>query len=441
MKLTSAFAVLATAFATASAQSSIGPTFGQDLCCATNVERAKAGLPALKWSPRLDNSSQGHCNWMVAHKTMNHFETAGTSTYGLAQRLDVSGFDFGTAGENLGQNYQTVADVTTGWMNSPLHKANILGRDFTVCGGAIGNPGGFIAINYASPFDSSDSAGFYTLKCSGQKSQGAYLGNAAPAPVATTPSPVGHNAATTSKAPVVVVRPVGTASAVQPAPSPSATKVPIGHNAGSPGTKVVVTTPAPPPPPASDSEDESSSDSSSPTHITPADVARAATQSLHIAHTIAHSHTPAQKPFGSAGPAVPRMVAHLWQLGTACPDAAIVPSSDADRIRLLQFLHLWTVTIVAAAHSPGDTHGRARGLATLSSHIAQQRRRPAKLRGPFWSGRAPGVAEIAAAPLADTLLHSGLVPDEPQFAALATWLAAIRAHPALNPTVKQSLGP
>ncbi|KAJ1900088.1 hypothetical protein LPJ66_001701 [Kickxella alabastrina] len=222
MKLTSAFAILAATIASASAQSA-GATIGQDLCCATNQERAQAGLPALKWTPALDLSSQRHCDYQRSTGKMDHFEAAGSATYGLGGRLSLAGFEFSTAGENLGKKFNSVSGVTTAWMNSPGHKANIMGKAFTVCGGAVANPGGYYTINYASPMDSDDSSKYYTLQCSGPKSNGAFVGAA----------PVAHNAKPTSSA-APVVKPASTSYA---AAKPTVVAKPVV-------VKPVATTPA-----------------------------------------------------------------------------------------------------------------------------------------------------------------------------------------------------
>ncbi|KAJ1940961.1 hypothetical protein GGF37_003758 [Kickxella alabastrina] len=248
MKLTSAFAILAATIASASAQSA-GATIGQDLCCATNQERAQAGLPALKWTPALDLSSQRHCDYQRSTGKMDHFEAAGSATYGLGGRLSLAGFEFSTAGENLGKKFTSVSGVTTAWMNSPGHKANIMGKAFTVCGGAVASPGGYYTINYASPMDSDDSSKYYTLQCSGPKSNGAYVGAA----------PVAHNAKPTSSAAPVVVIPASTSyAAAKPtvvarpvvakpvATTPAAVKpvVVVKPTATTPAAKPVSTTPA-----------------------------------------------------------------------------------------------------------------------------------------------------------------------------------------------------
>ncbi|KAJ1850479.1 hypothetical protein LPJ73_003434 [Coemansia sp. RSA 2703] len=204
MKLTAAIGVLAATVASVSAQSA-APTVGMDLCCATNAKRAQNGLPALKWSPLLDASAQAHSNYQRSTNFMSHFEAVGSPTYALGGRLDRVGFVYSSAGENLGEDFKDVDSLTTAWMNSPGHRANILGAGYTVCGGAVANPGGFYTINYAAPMDTSDNAKFYTLQCSGSTATGAFVG-----------TPVGHSAQTSTAAPAPAPVPTKAPTAVQP---------------------------------------------------------------------------------------------------------------------------------------------------------------------------------------------------------------------------------
>ncbi|KAJ2783049.1 hypothetical protein GGI15_002722 [Coemansia interrupta] len=212
MKLTAAIGLLAATAASVSAQTTAAPTVGMSLCCASNIQRAQHGLPALKWSPLLDASSQAHSNYQRSTGVMDHFEAVGSSTYDLGGRLDRVGFVYSTAGENLGENFDNVDSITTAWMNSPGHRANILGAGYTVCGGAVANPGGFYTINYAAPMDTAQNAQYYTLQCSGSKATGAYIG-----------TPVGHAAQTSSAAPAPTKAP---APAPTQAPAPAPTKAP-----------------------------------------------------------------------------------------------------------------------------------------------------------------------------------------------------------------------
>ncbi|KAJ2699916.1 hypothetical protein FB645_005160 [Coemansia sp. IMI 203386] len=204
MKLATAIAVLAATVSSVSAQSSVGPTLGQDLCCASNLERAKVGLKPLKWVRELDTSSQRHSDYQRSTGVMDHMEKAGTQTYDLGGRLDAVGFEYSTAGENLGSGFDNVPSLNDAWMKSPGHKANILGAGYTVCGGAAANPGGFYTINYAAPMSGYKPA-IYDLKCSGYKSLGATLVGSSPAPAPATsaaPAPAATTTASPSKTPI-----------------------------------------------------------------------------------------------------------------------------------------------------------------------------------------------------------------------------------------------
>ncbi|KAJ1722176.1 hypothetical protein LPJ53_003379 [Coemansia erecta] len=226
MKLTAAISVLAATAASVSAQTTAAPTIGMNLCCASNAQRAQHGLAALKWSPLLDASSQAHSNYQRSTGVMDHFEAVGSATYDLGGRLDRVGFVYSTAGENLGENFDDVDSLTTAWMNSPGHRANILGAGYTVCGGAVANPGGFYTINYAAPMDTSENAKFYTLQCSGSTATGAYVG-----------TPVAHAAQTSSAAPAATQTAAAVQSPAAAADEEEAVSTVVSTNAN--GNKVV----------------------------------------------------------------------------------------------------------------------------------------------------------------------------------------------------------
>ncbi|KAJ2338439.1 hypothetical protein GGH92_007171 [Coemansia sp. RSA 2673] len=179
MKLTSAIAFLAAAVATVSADTR-GPTTGQDLCCATNQQRAQRGLPALKWIPSIDAMAQRQSEYQRSIGKITHDGPAGPLNK-LGGRLQSVGFGYRTAAENVGSGFNNVDAITAAWMNSPGHKANILGASSTVCGGGVAD-GGYYTVNYASPMDASQNNDFYNLQCSGSKSLGAYTGE----------NPIGH---------------------------------------------------------------------------------------------------------------------------------------------------------------------------------------------------------------------------------------------------------
>ncbi|KAJ2335811.1 hypothetical protein GGI00_001169, partial [Coemansia sp. RSA 2681] len=224
MKFTSAIVVLAAAVASASAATH-SPTVGQDLCCAANQERARNGVAPLKWSSAIDAAAQRHSEYQRSIGTRSHFGPSG-QLYGLGGRLEAVGFGYRTAAENVGNGFGSVNSITTAWMESKGHRANMLASGSTVCGGGLANAGGFYTINLASPMNPSDANGFYTLQCSGSKSLGAYTGSS---PVAPIQPPVPHKPTPTPPKPPVQPS-VAPKPPVQPpvAPKPSA-QPPVGH--------------------------------------------------------------------------------------------------------------------------------------------------------------------------------------------------------------------
>ncbi|KAJ2829809.1 hypothetical protein IWW50_000635 [Coemansia erecta] len=239
MKLVAAIAALA-----AVASAAFYPrTTGQDLCCAANAARAKAGLKPYKWAPSLDVAAQGHSEYMRGQGKIDHEEVPGTVTFDLGSRLKVNNFVFGTAGENIANGYDSLDATQVAWMNSEGHRANILSTSFTVCGGGAANPGMFLTVDFASPMDEADDATFYTLDCSGSTSAGGNTG-----------TPVGHNAvpAASSAAPakpaatkpVAAVPSASTApketaavedASASEAPAPQASPAPVAPPAKAPG--------------------------------------------------------------------------------------------------------------------------------------------------------------------------------------------------------------
>lgn len=99
---------------------------------AHNRERAAAGLPPLSANPKLEAAAKAHAQDMAEHDKLTHDGSDGSTA---AQRIERQGYRFQGVGENIGEGYESIADVMKGWMNSPAHKANILGN-FTEMGGA-----------------------------------------------------------------------------------------------------------------------------------------------------------------------------------------------------------------------------------------------------------------------------------------------------------------
>lgn len=112
--------------------------YAEEVIRLTNVERAKAGLGLLVNQTQLAQAAQKHSIDMGCHFFLSHTGTDLTSPF---DRMDDFGYFYSAAGENVAAGYATPADVMTGWMNSPGHRANILDPDFTEIGiGYIYNP-------------------------------------------------------------------------------------------------------------------------------------------------------------------------------------------------------------------------------------------------------------------------------------------------------------
>lgn len=111
-----------------------------------NTERAKAGLPALTHATNLRNVARSHSIDMNAKSYFAHNSPDGKTP---ADRLTAAGIGFSSWAENIRWVSAPRTDVandimyetTTGWMNSPGHRANILNGNLTQIGvGVYLNP-------------------------------------------------------------------------------------------------------------------------------------------------------------------------------------------------------------------------------------------------------------------------------------------------------------
>jgi uncharacterized protein YkwD len=109
--------------AMAVADTAIAPaTYATEVTRLTNIERSKAGCPMLRTEPRLQTAAQLHSQDMVDRRYFNHVSPGGTDP---GKRAAAQGYPK-WSGENIAMGYPTPAEVVSGWMHSPGHKANIL---------------------------------------------------------------------------------------------------------------------------------------------------------------------------------------------------------------------------------------------------------------------------------------------------------------------------
>ncbi len=110
---------------------------GEDLDPATifilgNTERTKEGLPPLTYNTRLAAIAEAKARDMIQKQYFAHESPEGIDVSGLAERF---GYVYRAVGENLAMgDLQSSAHVIDGWMNSPGHRANILGKQYTEIG-------------------------------------------------------------------------------------------------------------------------------------------------------------------------------------------------------------------------------------------------------------------------------------------------------------------
>ncbi len=95
-----------------------------------NSERTYYGLPPLKVDHNLDIAAEAKTSDMITRSYFEHY------AYGLTpwDFMKNAHYNYLYAGENLAMDFQTPEGMVQAWMNSPLHRANILNPDYTDMG-------------------------------------------------------------------------------------------------------------------------------------------------------------------------------------------------------------------------------------------------------------------------------------------------------------------
>jgi hypothetical protein len=120
----------------------------------TNANRITDNMPALTVNPLLQAAAQEKADDMAKNGYFAHTSPAGITPWYWFENV---GYDFSYAGENLAVNFTDSQDVTTAWMNSPEHRANILDANYTNIGIAVatgtyeGEPATFVVELFGTP--------------------------------------------------------------------------------------------------------------------------------------------------------------------------------------------------------------------------------------------------------------------------------------------------
>ncbi|BDH62530.1 hypothetical protein MTP04_26600 [Lysinibacillus sp. PLM2] len=108
-----------------------GVAYEQEVIRLVNVERANAGLPALKYDWELSRVAE-HKSQDMANK--NYFSHT-SPTYGSPfDMMKAYGINYSAAGENIAKGQRSPQEVVNAWMNSSGHRANILNSSYTHIG-------------------------------------------------------------------------------------------------------------------------------------------------------------------------------------------------------------------------------------------------------------------------------------------------------------------
>lgn len=98
-----------------------------------NVYRYKKGLKQFDWHKSVHAAASEHSQNMEKHNFFDHDGPNGTT---LRSRLNSSGINWTNAGENIAVGYNDPISLIAAWINSPEHRANLVG-DFEYASVAV----------------------------------------------------------------------------------------------------------------------------------------------------------------------------------------------------------------------------------------------------------------------------------------------------------------
>ncbi|MBQ7264687.1 MAG: CAP domain-containing protein [Firmicutes bacterium] len=96
-----------------------------------NNERAKNSLSPLKLNDKLCGSAQQYAEYMYKNDYFDHTSKEGSTSY---SRISATIPDLLSTGENIGSGFKNPNDVVSAWMNSKMHRGNILNASYEIVG-------------------------------------------------------------------------------------------------------------------------------------------------------------------------------------------------------------------------------------------------------------------------------------------------------------------
>lgn len=114
----------------------------QYLLQATNQHRAARHLPALAWDDALARAAHAHALVIAAHPGPAEHQYPGEPD--VKARTFNAGAHFSSVSENVAGHATSAAQFDQAWMNSPVHRANILDPNLTAIGIAVVERNGYL---------------------------------------------------------------------------------------------------------------------------------------------------------------------------------------------------------------------------------------------------------------------------------------------------------
>lgn len=97
-----------------------------------NLERKKASLGYLRYNVQLEDAAKAKAEDMLKNQYFDHYRPADKRS--PWDFIEGAGYNYRKAGENLAIDFTSVDGAFGAWMQSDLHKKNILDGDFTETG-------------------------------------------------------------------------------------------------------------------------------------------------------------------------------------------------------------------------------------------------------------------------------------------------------------------
>lgn len=119
--------------------------FAREMLAAVNALRARgctcgdtrmAPAPPVRWNAQLAQAAQGHAADLLAHRTLGHVGSDGST---LSERVRRSGYRGGSMGENAAWGYRSIPAVVEGWRTSPGHCRNMMNPVYREMGAGQAN--------------------------------------------------------------------------------------------------------------------------------------------------------------------------------------------------------------------------------------------------------------------------------------------------------------